>query len=126
MTEQRAQLHAHYSGSTIRGRVWQLQDKACGAGVLRTELFIHTEETPDNDQICSPDPDDPWCWDDTAAGGGVAGTNDYYSLACIKVRRHSPEGNWANNLVETHTAWHDQTNISHNVSRDDTVYVASP
>jgi hypothetical protein len=63
----------HYNGSSVRGRVWRLQDKACSDGTLRTELFIHSEETADNGQSC-----EAFCWD---------GPNDYYSQGCIKISR---------------------------------------
>lgn len=76
-----------YGGMAIKGRVWSLQDKNCSDGTPRTELFIHTEETQSNGQSCSSDPDDPWCWDKTAACSTCgAGTNDYKSEGCIKVR----------------------------------------
>lgn len=60
----------HFDGR-IKGRVWQLSDKRCWSGQLRTELFIHTEESPWHDQWC-----EPWCWD---------GDHDYYSEGCIKI-----------------------------------------
>jgi hypothetical protein len=68
-----------YGGSKIRGRVWQLTDKACngGAGTLRTQLFIHSEENSSRGQTCGPAGTDyPFCWE---------GPNDYYSEGCIKV-----------------------------------------
>jgi hypothetical protein len=69
----------NYAGSAIRGRAWHLPNSWCmwwepnGGGVLRTELFIHTEETTSQGQSCSSE---PWCWN---------GQNDYYSAGCIKV-----------------------------------------
>ena len=73
-------LHVHnYDGSKIKGRVWQLSDKRCngGTGTLRTELFIHTEETASMGQDCIAGiADAPFCWE---------GDNDYYSAGCIKL-----------------------------------------
>jgi hypothetical protein len=73
-------LHSDsYAGSKVRGRVWQLSDRRCqgGAGTLRTELFIHSEETPSQGQSCGPAGTDyPFCWE---------GDNDYRSEGCIKV-----------------------------------------
>lgn len=68
-----------YAGTKIRGRVWQLSDKICsgGAQTLRTELFIHSEETSSRGQVCGPAGTDfPFCWE---------GPNDYYSEGCIKL-----------------------------------------
>jgi len=77
-------LHTHSYNSIIKGRVWQLSDKACsgGTGTLRTELFIHTEETATAGQDCPAGVTDaPYCWD---------GVIDYYSAGCIKVSRKNP------------------------------------
>jgi hypothetical protein len=64
--------HTHHkTGSAIFGRTWQLSDNPYPC--RRTELFIHTEETPDNGQNCSYEPQ---CWN---------GDNDYKSAGCIKV-----------------------------------------
>jgi hypothetical protein len=73
----------HYTGSKIQGRVWQLSDKRCygGTGNLRTELFIHSEETSDNGQYCPTAYDDPFCWE---------GDYDYYSNGCIKLAHAQP------------------------------------
>jgi hypothetical protein len=69
----------HYDG-TIKGRVWYLSDHYCSSnGVTRTELFVHSEETQDQGQLCgSPYYNEHYCWD---------GDVDYYSLGCIKVAR---------------------------------------
>jgi hypothetical protein len=73
-------LHSDsYPGTKIQGRVWELSDKACagGAGVLRTQLFIHSEETSSRGQSCGPAGSDyPFCWE---------GPHDYYSSGCIKL-----------------------------------------
>jgi hypothetical protein len=83
-----------FGGTKIQGRVWQLSDKACsgGAGTLRTELFIHSEETSTRQQSCGPaGTDQPFCWE---------GSNDYYSAGCIKVNHWGDLGavdsNWHN------------------------------
>jgi hypothetical protein len=93
-----------YSGSVIAGRVWRLQDKKCSDGTVRTELFVHSEETSGNGQSCtSGNSDDQWCWDGTPNGEA---TNDYKSLACIKVRRGSTEHSKSNDLPTVHSDWH--------------------
>jgi hypothetical protein len=69
----------NYNGSVIWGRVWHLQDKKCASGVMRTELFIHTEETRTQGQagcLTGPNADGPQCWE---------GPQDYLSAGCIKV-----------------------------------------
>jgi len=73
----------NYNGSLIKGRVWQLSDKRCngGTGTLRTQLFIHSEETSDQGQYCPTSGDDPFCWE---------GTSDYYSDGCIKLAHAQP------------------------------------
>jgi len=71
----------HYDGSSIKGRAWQLSDKRCaGTGTLRTELFIHSEETASQGQYCPTSGDDPFCWE---------GDFDYKSAGCIKLA-HAP------------------------------------
>jgi hypothetical protein len=52
------------------------------------------------------------------------GTNDYFSAGCIKVRRQSPEGSWANDMATVHTDWHN-AGLSQEGGRTDTVYVHS-
>ncbi len=114
-----------YSGTSIWGRVWSLQDKACSNGTLRTQLFIHTEETSSRTQICSSDPDDPQCWDSTKApGDSAAGTNDFRSEGCIKVRRQSPEGSWPDAMSAVDSDWH-AAGLGQASGRTDTVYVHS-
>jgi hypothetical protein len=67
----------NYAGSLIQGRVWSLSDYQCSNGVIRTELFVHSQETSSQGQQCpSGTPD--FCWDTD---------NDYYSNGCIKVAR---------------------------------------
>lgn len=114
---------------TIKGRVWWLEDMRCHNGTLRTELFIHTEETRLRDQSCGdqlPDDDLPYCWDRKRAYAGAAeGTYDYYSQGCIKVRRRSPEGTWPDAMSDVHTTWHGRGGGSQHgqFTRTDTVYV---
>lgn len=103
-----------YSGDAIWGRVWYVQNKECGDGTQRTELFIHSEETPDREQSCTSDSDDPQCWDKTASCAScLAGTNDYYSNGCIKVKRTSSEGSWDGHLDPLHDAWHNSVSSDH-------------
>jgi hypothetical protein len=88
----------HYNGSAVKGRVWWLQDKYCADGVTkRVELFIHSEETADNGQLCSSTWDDPFCWERV---------NDYYSLGCIKLARPSPVADFPNDLGSAHNHYH--------------------
>jgi hypothetical protein len=89
--------HWHnYQGSLIQGRVWRLQDKRCrgGAGTLRTELFIHSEETWANEQACHDPYVERFCWD---------GDGDYYSVGCIKVSRAYPPS--PTDLARLHANW---------------------
>jgi hypothetical protein len=68
----------HFDG-TIKGRVWYLGEKQCYNGTWRKDLFIHSEETAANGQLCgSPYYDERYCWD---------GDGDYKSLGCIKISR---------------------------------------
>jgi hypothetical protein len=88
----------NYGGSAVRGRVWWLQDKYCSDGITRrTELFIHSEETAANGQLCTSAWDDSTCWEREA---------DYYSLGCIKLARPSPVANFPNDLGNAHSAYH--------------------
>jgi hypothetical protein len=73
--------HTNFDRGVIFGTVWHLQNKHCkpnGKGIKRTELFIHSEMTPDRTQACSPGViDGPQCWE---------GPTDYVSLGCIKLK----------------------------------------
>lgn len=66
-------FRTHFDG-IINGIVWQLDNKRCKRGTLRTELFIHSEMTPSAGQNCGYEPE---CWN---------GPSDYYSAGCVKVR----------------------------------------
>lgn len=68
--------YQNYNGTSVRGRVWRISDKACPDGTLRTELFIHSEQTSDNRQVCQPGVDVTTCWE---------GDGDYRSNGCIKL-----------------------------------------
>jgi len=85
----------YYNGSAIKGRVWQLSDKRCagGTGNLRTELFIHSEETSDEGQYCPTPYDDPFCWE---------GDSDYKSSGCIKVAHVPP---WPSDIAQADNDW---------------------
>jgi hypothetical protein len=85
----------YYNGSAIKGRVWQLSDKRCsgGTGNLRTELFIHSEETADEGQYCPTPYDDPFCWE---------GDSDYYSHGCIKLAHEPP---WPSDVAQADNDW---------------------
>ena len=132
-------LWGHWNNydQTIKGRVWWVENMYCPDGTtLRTELFIHTEEGagtgPNNQpQLCGqqlPDDDLPYCWDKKPAYSGAQnGTYDYYSNGCIKVRRQSPEGSWANDMLDVHNTWHDLGGRGGHgqFTRTDTLYVHS-
>jgi hypothetical protein len=100
----------HYDGTKIKGRVWQLNDKQCANGTTRSELFIHSEETADNGQLCGvPYYDERFCWD---------GDGDYYSAGCIKLSRSAP---YPSDLAQAHNDWdgwsgaHGWINLYHRV-----------
>lgn len=87
-----------YPGTVVRGRVWWIQDKYCASGTtLRTELFIHTEETRERGQYCTAAYDDPFCWEREA---------DYYSLGCIKLARPSPVAAFPADMAGAHSYYH--------------------
>jgi hypothetical protein len=83
----------HYDASKVKGRVWQLNDKACWNGTPRSELFIHSEETASNGQTCGYPYDEHWCWD---------GDSDYNSVGCIKLSRAAP---YPSDLAQAHNDW---------------------
>jgi hypothetical protein len=66
----------------IFGIVWGLQNKTCHgpSNIKRTELFIHSEMTPDRKQRCAAgNYQEDQCWD------GAKRPNDYVSVGCIKL-----------------------------------------
>ncbi len=81
----------HYD-STIKGIVWYLQNKACGDGTLRTQLFIHTKELANWGNSCPS-----YCFDSVY---------DYYSNGCIKLS-HSGFG-FPDNIQDAHWWWHNR------------------
>ena len=85
----------YYTGSAVQGRVWRLQDKRCngGTGTLRTELFIHTEETSAAEPSCVNPYIERACWD---------GDRDYYSNGCIKISRGPT---YAADMGRLHANW---------------------
>lgn len=80
----------NYAGSAIFGRVWYLSDKrSVTTGAMRTQLFIHTEESSANGQYNPTAGDDPQCWE---------GAIDYRSLGCVKVA-------WGADMNSVHSHW---------------------
>jgi hypothetical protein len=102
----------HYDADKIKGRVWWVQDKYCADGATkRIELFIHSEETADNDQRCTSIYDDAFCWERAS---------DYYSAGCIKLARPSPVADFPNDLRSAHRRYHDYGGSEqHGDTRDD-------
>lgn len=62
----------NYDGSVINGRAVRLEDKQCVNGTWRTELFIHSEQTVNNEQ-------------GGTEGSRWDGENDYKSEGCVKM-----------------------------------------
>jgi hypothetical protein len=81
----------HYD-STIKGIATYLQNKACGDGTLRTQLFIHSKELANWANSCPS-----YCFDDVY---------DYYSNGCIKLS-HSGYG-FPDNIQDAHWWWHNR------------------
>jgi hypothetical protein len=104
----------NYQGSLIQGRVWRLQDKRCqgGAGTLRTELFIHSEETAGNEQACHTPYIERFCWD---------GDGDYYSVGCIKVSRAYPPS--PTDLGRLHANWDNWSGLHGSFTLQQRLYV---
>jgi len=70
--------HDHRNGPAIKGRVFELQTKACHNGTVRQLLFIHSEQTQSNTQCRNRKGDDRCRWE-------VPAYNDYKSNGCIKM-----------------------------------------
>jgi hypothetical protein len=64
--------HDNYPGNLIHGRAVELENKECRTGTMRTELFIHSEQTVNNTQ-------------GTTEGTRWDGDNDYKSEGCVKL-----------------------------------------
>lgn len=90
-------MYNHYSGTIVKGRAWWVSNKQCANGTWRTELFIHTEETVSQGQQCTPNPDDPHCWE---------GDFDYLSNGCIKLKHPG-------DIASAHQWWHNYVSGSH-------------
>jgi hypothetical protein len=87
--------HQDHYDLTIKGRVWHFDDKQCSDGTWRRELFIHSEETADNGQLCGyPYYDERYCWD---------GDGDYKSVGCIKVAHAQP---YPSDIAKVDNDWH--------------------
>jgi hypothetical protein len=102
----------HNKDDVIKGRAWWLSDKACASYpyTMRTELFIHTEETSTTDQYCPTSGDDPYCWD-TDYG-------DYASEGCIKIKQPNMD------MYQFHHEWHRLVSGAHGtVNYNDAVWV---
>ena len=89
--------HWNSYDALIKGRVFWLQNKRCADGTLRTELFIHSEETAGNGQYCPTAGDDPYCWE---------GAFDYYSNGCIKLSH--PNFGFGDHIGAAHWYWHNR------------------
>ncbi len=87
----------HKDSGSIHGRAWQLANMLCDRydpnSNLRTDLWIHTEETSQQGQTCGTPYDERWCWD---------GASDYKSLGCVKVK--------PNNIGGVDDYWHGGSN----------------
>ncbi len=108
--------HKHdKNGAEIDGRVWGLQDKDCGSGTIRRELFIHTEETVSNGQYCPTTGDDKHCWE-TAAW-------DYRSIGCVKISY--PANGFPNSIGSLNSWWDSQIGGGHGVYYSNILWVGS-
>jgi len=74
----RVRQYANYPGQLIRGRAFRLDDKRCGHGVTRHNLFIHTEQDSGNRQCRNRPGDQPCRWE-------LPRIDDYRSAGCIKM-----------------------------------------
>jgi hypothetical protein len=70
--------HGRRKAPLINGRVFELQPMACRNGTLRQMMFIHSEQTWDNQQCKNIKGDDGCRWE-------VPRVNDYKSWGCIKM-----------------------------------------
>ena len=100
----------HYD-QIIKGLAWYLQDKACGDGTLRKQLFIHTKETAYWGSSC-----ETYCFDQST---------DYYSNGYIK-HSHSGYG-FPDDIQTAHWWWHNRDGFSFEGSKtvNDALYVHS-
>jgi hypothetical protein len=108
--------HIHNkNGTEIDGRVWGLQNKKCSNGTLRTELFIHTEETVNNGQDCPTSGDDKHCWE-TAEW-------DYRSIGCVKISH--PAAGFPDSVGSLNGWWDNQVGGGHNTPYPNILWVGS-
>jgi hypothetical protein len=107
--------HYDHYDATIKGRVWYLGEKQCYNGTWRKELFIHSEETADNGQLCgSPYYDEHYCWD---------GDGDYKSNGCIKLAHAQP---YPSDIGRADTDWHSWGGGTGSLNLSRRVYVYGP
>jgi hypothetical protein len=74
----RVRQYADYPGHLIKGRAFRLDDKRCGSGNRRFDLFIHTEQGAGNRQCRNRRGDQVCRWE-------FPTFNDYKSAGCIKL-----------------------------------------
>ena len=68
----------HKTNGVILGDIFELSDKKCPSRTLRTDLFIHTEQTASSGQCTNTSGVDDTCyWGDSS--------NEYRSNGCIKL-----------------------------------------
>jgi hypothetical protein len=71
-------LHRNYPGNLIKGTALRLDNKRCGNGTVRQNLFIHTETGAGNRQCPNRRGDQACRWE-------YPSYNDYRSAGCIKL-----------------------------------------
>ena len=71
-------LYDNYPGHTIHGRAFRLDNKNCGNGNVRHDLFLHTEQATGNRQCRDRRGDQSCRWE-------WPRINDYKSLGCVKM-----------------------------------------
>jgi len=74
----RLRQYVDYHGSVIKGRAFRLDDKRCGNGTMRHDLFIHTEQGAHDRQCKDRRGDQPCRWE-------TPKIDDYKSFGCIKL-----------------------------------------
>jgi hypothetical protein len=74
----RLRQYNNYPGNVIHGRAFRLDNKNCGNGNVRHDLFLHTEQTAGNGQCKDRKGDQSCRWE-------WPKINDYKSLGCIKM-----------------------------------------
>jgi len=70
--------YQNYGGNLIKGRAFRLDNKRCGNGTNRVDLFLHTEQGARNRQCPNRRGDQVCRWE-------VPAYNDYKSAGCIKL-----------------------------------------